>query len=263
MPIPETLIRKQKIAQNALSGLAGRTVTQAVPDLSKLSQQEAGGVLRTVTAGTLGTFGQASTVLGRDAYADYSAWAVESKIAKDTYKPTLLTGLASAISESSNAIVGYSMVKFQQGMFEDAATALTAGIMREVGNLYRDTVGLNSKRDDRVEYYQRVASANSCAFCLYMATQVPVSFESDPGYHDHCGCSTVPVFKGDEQYIADYYEEFDGEVFNARKDIIADYRAKRDLAPDLRTRNFYRKFPETAVNTENILARIRASTGRA
>lgn len=264
MQIPTSLIAKNRLAQNALSGLAGRTVAQAIPDLSKLSQQEAGGVLRTVANGTLGTFGQAATVAGAESYDAYSAWAISEKVAKDSYKPTILTGLSSIVAQSADPLIGHSMVKFQQGMFEDAATALTAGVMREVTNLFRQTVAENANRDSRVKYYQRVASPTSCAFCLYVATQAAnSSWANDDGYHDHCGCSTVPVFSAADEYRPAYYEDFADDVGVAQREI---RDVSRQLLPErvgMRQKQFFAKYPEAAMNTENILARIRASTGRA
>lgn len=263
MPIPARLVQKQRLAQNAVSALATKTVTQAVPDLSRLSQAEAGGVLRTVATGTLGTIGNIATTVGVESYREYSQWAIAEKIAKDTFTPSRLDNLVDSVSRAVDPVVGNAMAKFSQGMFVDAAIALTAGVSREVTNFYRETVAVNSQRDPRVVSYQRITSADACAFCLYIATQTEnTSWANDSGYHDHCGCSSAPVFKGDEPITTDYLGAFDAEVSQARDEIIADYTEKRALAPDLRQRNFFRAYPETAVNTENILARIRASSGR-
>lgn len=263
MPIPARLIQKQRIAQNAVSALATKTVTQAVPDLSKLSQAEAGGVLRTVATGTLGTIGNVATTVGVESYREFSQWAVAENIAKDTFTPSRLDNLVDSVSRAVDPVVGNAMAKFSQGMFVDAAIALTAGVSREVTNFYRETVAVNSHRDPRVVSYQRITSANACAFCLYIATQTEnTSWANDSGYHDHCGCSSAPVFKGDEPYQADYLSEFDDEVGVAMREI-------RDLGDELRPirvsmkdREFFALHPEAAMNTENILARIRASSGR-
>ena len=37
------------------------------------------------------------------------------------------------------------------------------------------------------------------------------TFEESGGYHDHCSCSTVPIYGGMKAYRPDYYEGFEND----------------------------------------------------
>lgn len=258
MPIPQALVERQKRAQAALSGVAGRSVARALPDLSKLSQNDAGGVLRTVATGSLDTFAKASTAAAVQSYDEFSAWAVEAKIAKDTYRPQVLPTLTKFVSEAINPLVGQSMVSFQQGAFEAAADFMIAGLMRYVQNAYRETIAFNSSADKRVIYYQRVASADACPFCALIASTAKYSeWANDDGYHDHCDCSTVPVFAGDDDYRPDYYSTFEDEVATAQSEIRDTYAAAKEADPSMRKKQFFQAHPDAAMNTKNIVNAMR------
>lgn len=272
MPIPTRIIQKQRLAQRAIGDLAGKSVEKLIPDLSTLSQSEAGGALRKISAGALGGFGNAAMMAGVETYSAYSNWAVEEKIAKPTYTPSLIKNIADAVTTDVEPLVGYSMAKYSQGLFVEAAAALVSGVTRYVNNYYRETVAENASRDRRVLYYQRVASMDACAFCLLIATQSRNSdWANDDGYHDHCSCSTVPVFSGGGAYRPDYYDTFDDKVYAARKELIsyqqevrpaweADWKAQGGRMGKNLSRDFFRAYPDAAVNTENLVARIRSAS---
>jgi hypothetical protein len=43
------------------------------------------------------------------------------------------------------------------------------------------------------------------------------SFEQSGGYHDHCGCTTVPVFKTLGAYRPTYYDQFEQDYTDATR----------------------------------------------
>lgn len=260
MPIPQSLITQQKAAQNALSTLAGQTAAKAVPDLSTLSQQQAGGVLRTVTTGTLNAFGTAATATGAESYAAYSDWAIESGVTRQTYTPSTVPKLSDVVMERVGPLVGYSMAAFSEGNFEGATVNLITGLSREVSNIYRQTIAFNSQNDNRVLYYQRVASPTACGFCALIAVKTAMDSggEDFDGYHDHCGCSNVPVFKGDYGFYPDYYDDLEREINQATTDI-RDYRAENPRPSGMKSKAYFSAFPDAAMNTSNIAARVRAN----
>jgi hypothetical protein len=275
MPIPEALIRRGSKAQAAIAELAGSTAAKALPDLSKIARYEAGGVLRTIATGTVSAFGQASTATGVQTYGEFQNWAASSGLLKTKYAPSTLSGFGKSVPEIVDPLVGRSMAAHSQGLFAEAATFLVAGISREVTNLYRQTIGENSSRDPNVTWYQRIASADACAFCAYIAAVTEnTQWADDDGYHDHCGCTTAPVFEKDGGFRPDFYDTIDSDIANAKSEITDLYNAERPawqaqwqasggrMGKNLK-RDFLKAFPEAATNTENILARIRANTGRA
>lgn len=155
---------------------------------------------------------------------------------KASFKPTTVD-VKKVVDANLEGIVGHSMKRYTEGAFEDATTALKIGVRRMVENTYRDTIATNSERDGFATGYQRVASPKACAFCLVVALNEYTSFEQSGGYHDHCSCSTIPVYRGVKFYEPDYYAGF-------RSDYEAGFAAA------------------SGVTSEDVLASIRALTGR-
>lgn len=232
MAIPLDVVNKDKATLNTVSTLAGTAVTNILPDLSTLSQDEAGGVIRTVAMGVIDQFGNAATQAARLSYDEMSLAAIDELIYQNSRAGRrsgidLLNARANAvrreaylakpikvskaIAQEIDPIVGQSMKQFSQGMFVESATALGYSVQRAIANIYRDTMVTNSIRDPRVSGYQRVASANACAFCMVVTLNQYTSFEESGGYHDHCSCSTVPIFRGSSAVRPDYYDTFDTE----------------------------------------------------
>lgn len=213
-----------------VSNLAGDAVTRLLPDLSALSAPEAGGAVRKVADTVLTSFGAVATTTAVQSYETMSSAALEELIQASIAageRGSARVGLAVAlndalrrefvakpvrvakkVAESLEPVVGQTMTKYSQGAFVEAATQLADSVMREMSNIYRDTIKANSLEDPRVSGYQRVASASACAFCLVVCLNEYTSFDADGGYHDHCSCTTVPIFTGMSAVRPDYYDEF-------------------------------------------------------
>lgn len=261
MSIPAELVQRDRQLLNRVSSLAATTATNSLPDLSKLSQNEAGGVLRTLATGTVTSIGEVATQSARISYDDMAAAAV----GESAFKASTLKNLAESVVESVDPIVGFSMEKYGQGLFVESASFFAAGISRAVANAYRDTMIQNSNSDSRVSRYQRVASASACAFCAFAAATADVTTADAHKFHDHCSCSIVSVFKGQEEYRPDYYAQYDEDAQAAMSKIrakdAADRKAFRAANPEAKKRDYFRAYPQNALTTKNILMQMRASAG--
>jgi hypothetical protein len=259
--IPRRLILADKRAQNQVSNLTSEFVTDNLPDLSMLDQQQAGGVMRELAAATILTYGGVATQAARTSYDTMmlAANPVTSYEAQALNVPERVDDLV-------DRSVGRGMATFQQGLFVEAATYLAATISRHVTNLYRETHSVNSDRDPNAVGYQRVASPDSCAFCAFAAATAGVTTDTDVEFHDNCRCSAVPVPKGTNlEFRPDYYEKFDDDAGFAAAEIRKRSEPVRDkFFADARARgvrvksmDYFRAYPENAVNTSNILAEMR------
>jgi hypothetical protein len=128
----------------------------------------------------------------------------------DGYSPVTID-VKKVLTKNIESVVGYSMSKYTNGDFANAAEALESGVSRMVENIYRDTIATNSEFDNFAQGYQRVASPLACAFCMTVALNEYTTFEESGGYHDHCSCSTVPIYGGMKAYRPDYYEAFEND----------------------------------------------------
>ena len=126
----------------------------------------------------------------------------------------------------------------------------------------RETMMLSSAADPSSYGVRRFARPGACGFCAYLSSIEATVYE-DTHWHNDCTCVNVPWWEDNPLPEAQYMDRFSTAADAARAAILADYKAKRELAPDLRGRNFYRKFPETALNTKNIVSRMRADLGLA
>lgn len=214
MPTREDLILRDKSLMTRSMVLAEDAVSSIVPDLSELSSQEAGGAVRTIATGTVQQFGQVATVTATGSYQalrdigmnDALANLIASRGRADAY---LAQPIPVASVTRVDSVVGQTMKKFSQGKFVEAQSFLGQAIARVVGNIYRETQVTNSERDPMAVGYQRVASAGACSFCLTVALNQYTTFEQSGGYHTHCSCSSVPIFKGQQAYRPEYYDEFE------------------------------------------------------
>ena len=261
--IDPNLIWRDKTLLTRVKRASETAVRKVLPDLTTTSQFDAGGVIRNVTVGTLNQFGALATVTATQSYTDMRESAAPTAKALKTstaYKP------AEDVVES---VVGWSMATFVKAP-ETVADVLSVSIGRAVANDYRQTGVFLSDADPIVNGFQRVASANACEFCSLLTLSTYTSWEDDAGFHDHCECTTVPVFKGQDPFRPSYYDDMEQEVLSAESEIRA-YRAS--VEPQWRAaweaaggrmgknlnRDFLRAYPEAAINNKNILARMRSA----
>lgn len=245
-------VQETAAVQNKLAAAATKATLDLLPDdFDVLSPEIAGGVLRTVASGVLEQFETTASVVGKEQY---------TKLAQLT-KPNFRARTAEEIAfdERQRAVqlawdemdrvakvtradrvdiaVGYSMKKYSQGLYVDVNNTLASTMGRQAGNAFREAIKTAALNDERSGTFQRVASATACAFCLVVSLNEYTSFDEDGGYHDDCGCTTVPVFKGNAPVRPDYYDEFEATYTQGRADSVSD-------------------------GAGDILAAIRASTGR-
>lgn len=124
----------------------------------------------------------------------------------------------------------------------------------------RATMMLTAEADELSTGVRRFARPGACAFCAYLSS-VEATVYDETVWHSDCTCVNVPSWEENPIPDVDYMNRFSEAADNARAAILADYAEKRKLAPGLRRRDFYKKFPKTAVNQKNIAARMRADLG--
>lgn len=183
--------------------------------------------------------------------ADWYDELREEARASGAYRATVADPPSAAQVES---LAGFATTALY-GANPDGAAALSAlsgGVQRLLTNADRDTVLRNVAQDPSRVRYARHASANACAFCAMLATRgaVYLSAESAAGvvgrgtekrndgsrrdsrrkgirsrgvqslgskYHDHCHCTQVPVFAGQEFEPAPYVKKFEDAYIAATR----------------------------------------------
>jgi hypothetical protein len=288
-------IQANKRAANTLGALGKATVSKALPDVSALPLDVAGGTVRTLASAVATEVGNASAQLAVVNYkemTDDALRALQSQFSTvdpafksvgeellarflddarsyagrsfdelsamldldpknnalrtarmwakngyDGYNP-VKANVRKTVAKKIEGVVGRTMQNIAKGDFPQAEKALTDGVERMILDSYRETIGLNAEQDGFVTGYQRVPSPNACAFCAVVALNEYTSFEDDGGYHDNCGCTTVPVYRGVDSYRPDYFDKFEAEYETA----------SQDVGP--------------IATAEDILAAVRANTGR-
>jgi hypothetical protein len=220
--LSKDVIRATAVAQNGIAAKAVATVSRLLPSLDGLDRQTAGGAIRVVAGGVIDKFGDLALITASDYYkklrASGTPEATAVALTRRQNDPVFLAWAAEvdkSKAERTSKAVGRSMAKFSAGFTFEAETDLGATVGREVTNIFRETMANAASQDSAVVGYQRVASASACAFCATVALNQYTSFEDDDGYHDHCGCTTVPIFKGLDAYRPDYYDNFQSEYEEA------------------------------------------------
>lgn len=121
----------------------------------------------------------------------------------------------------------------------------------------RESMMLTASGDPLSRGVRRYARAGACGFCAYLST-IEATVYDDTVWHTDCTCVNVPWWEENPLPNATHMDQYAEAAERARAQILAEYEEKRQLAPGLRRQNFYKKFPETAVNTKNIAARMRS-----
>lgn len=230
------LVTRNKKILSSLNDKTSAAVAKALPDLRSLSQNEAGSVVRYIATGTIESYGNVATFASAAAYDDFRSIA---KVAgKYAGSPMVFNARTRA-----EPIIGAAMSRIVKDEYDSATAILEQGLSRDVSDIYRETMVLNSERDLAATGYQRVASANACAFCLTVALNEYTTFPESGGYHNDCKCDTVPIYKGQSAYRPDYYDTFQ-----------QDYEEGRALAIE--------NTSISTVQSSDIFSAIRENTGR-
>lgn len=224
MAVPSALVFQTKTLQLQVSAATRRAVSRLVPDLSKLSQNEAGGALRTIAIGSISQFGNVAT---QSARISYDGLREASVPAASQFSARALEIRTPALTDVA---VGTAMALVQSERFGQAASTFVDVIDKSVSDVFRETLAQASFDDRDAVGYQRIASPNACAFCALVATNEYTSFAEDGGYHNSCGCTTIPIFRGLGAFRPSYYEDFEREYVEAAQGATA----TRDILRQMR-----------------------------
>jgi hypothetical protein len=104
---------------------------------------------------------------------------------------------------------------------EKKAEGAAQKVIADVG---RDTLAAALDEDEEAIAWARMTSRDACAFCALMASRGAVyhteqtvggaanrRFEGEGEYkfHDHCDCTVIPIFEGQQWEPPDYVQEWD------------------------------------------------------
>lgn len=251
--VPVRLIEADNAALTQVMNLTEEFVLNVTPDLSQLSQDEAGGVLRTISTATVLAYGDVATQASRISYDTMATATVGGGYA------AVALDVPSKTYDLINPAVGRSMKAYTEKRYVDATAFLATSLSTAVGNLYRETTFTNSDFDERSTGWQRLTDGNPCAFCAYAAANYDSglgSFDGEKSFHAKCGCRVVPVFD-DDPYVTDTLEKYRADAVQARENILNRYFEDRKKARGLRPRDFYKQFPKDSVTTDNLVAEMR------
>lgn len=188
--------------------------------------------LETLARGTINELGNVATVASGENYRAMREAVLQTS---DPAPPLYIWNMDET---RVAAAVSYSMASYVDGNLFGAIQAVTNSVQHSVENAYRQAVFETGKRDKHVTGYQRVASANACAFCMMVSLNQYTTFPKSGGYHAHCSCVAMPIFRGAATYEPEHYREFEQAYIEGTR-------------------------TSASGSAKDILAAIRANTGRA
>lgn len=196
---------------------------------------------------------------------------VSEQVAVDFYeKSRLAAGIDSAFDvvpanfdplPALESSIGYSIARTIKGTDYATFSSILAGSMqRVVNNADRQTISFNVVSDPDGTMYDRVPSANGCAFCVMLAAVAQLrTSDYFTKYHDYCRCTTVPVFVGQTPHEQPIYSQ----IREHYSDAVSEIQVKRELVGynKMKSREAAKKYPELTLTTPNILSIVRQTTG--
>ena len=207
--------------------------------------------LRVATPAVIASYGEVAGVAAADWY--------------ETVRPVpgfrATVAAPTSLIDDTASMLGWALAPLFTDTDSGVLTRITGGLIRLVSGFDRSTIDANVGRDPFAGKSKRVARPDACAFCAYMSVNTDNTDEDTKRYHDHCRCYPVPFWDTVGVPQLPYEARWEAAAEDARNAIERDYHEKRKLAPDLRRQNFYKKFPETAINKTNILTRMRIELG--
>jgi hypothetical protein len=228
--------------------------------------------LRRTMPAVSNTYATASAVVSATAYNESRALANPPSTYEAT--PEIID-----TNTSMQAAIGFGVAQLTTGKSYDIFQSTLAGsVQRLVMEGDRKTVDFNIVTDPDGTRYERVPSANACAFCMTMAA---VATDNDnlksnyfDKYHNFCRCTINPVFTGqpltnlpeykkarDAYSLAD--QQLQKEKAEARR--LFDIEREAQGLPtggSKATTAFERANPDLSLTTENILKKVRQITGQ-
>ena len=159
---------------------------------------------------------------------------------------------------TQNAIGFIAGVQTNGAEFPVTSVYLAGAVQKIVAGKARSTIEYNASRAG--VRYKRIAGPNACAFCLFAAAVADVATKEQDKFHDHCNCQSVPEFEPIDE--PDYYADVRDQYGQARNKLVADQEAAKAEfmagGRDYKKRAFFAAYPETAINTNNLVREIRS-----
>lgn len=245
--------KEHATAVDSVAALAINDTVQVMSTLEGEPVPRLGYVLREVMPDIAQQYGALAGDLSVTFYDDLRA---ESK----AVTPYTATVAEIGIVEQVQNAVSYSLAQTTKGSEWAAVTAVLAGSMQKlVAQVDRSTLAFNVVTDPDGTLYQRVPSANACAFCRTMASVARPTDTDYTHFHSFCRCTSVPIFKGQERV------EVPGEAqTKAAYDLANKELLKRREAVgyyNMRSRQAAKAYPDLTLTTKNHLRLMRDITG--
>jgi hypothetical protein len=247
------LAREHRRVIGDAASLAVRETQTAIATADALLSGAGYGLVRESLPEILATYG---AVVGTIDVAYYSNLRERAGVTR----PYVATASTVDWERVASPITGFAIQRTVERQPLSATLSLIGGaVSAELFNYSRENVVFNSRRDPSPVGYQRITRPNACDFCMYMAT----GFEGDgsgqeyKNYHQGCGCVDVPIFQGQRFEEPGYYTDFRNDTAEARNRIQEIREAAMAESPGMRDRDFFRKYPEAALTTPNIVRQVR------
>lgn len=210
-------------------------------------------VLRETLPEVAETYGAAAGDLSVNFYEEIRA----TSAARTAYTPTVAD---IGIAERVQSAIGYSVAQTTKGAEWAAVTSVLAGSMQQVvAQVDRSTLAFNVVTDPDGTKYQRVPSANACAFCRTMASVARPTESDYTHFHSFCRCTSLPVFEGQEPVEIPGAAQTRAAYSLANKELL---RRREEVGYNvLRSRVAAQRYPDLTLTTKNHLRLMREITG--
>jgi|LakMenEpi03Aug12_release.lakeMendotaPanAssembly.Ray.scaffolds.fasta_scaffold601114_1 hypothetical protein len=249
MPIE---IKRQQLKETTTLAIA---TTIEITDLLKdRSIPEIAGQLRKTMPAVAKQFGNVAGIISaRDYDKERSTQNLPTEYKA---KPAILSNV-----DEMDAAIGFGIAQLTKGVSYDTfQSTLSGGVQRLVLQGDRETIDLNIVSDPDGTTYERVPSANSCAFCLTMAAVAEAQRDSYfDGYHNFCRCTLRPIFTGGKRTELPIYKQVNEAYSLADKEL---ERQRQEFGwYSMKTKQAAALRPDLVMNTPNHLRLMRQVTG--
>jgi hypothetical protein len=211
--------------------------------------------LRATLPAVASSYGTVASVISANAYNE----------SRSQYNPPSQYTATPKVYDKSNelvqAAVGFSVAGLvKTSDYSTFQTNLAGAMVKAVLEYDKTTVDQNITADPSGTKYQRIASANACAFCKTMAAVAEVQRSAKfDGYHAFCNCIISPIFEGQEPITRPYYKEAE-DAYRLASTELERQREAVDWY-SMKTRQAAKLYPELTQTTENRLRLVRQITG--